>query len=53
LIAGAFVASIGAGVTLPLMQIVFGNLVGGFNDYFEPGSETPEDAFRRQVSQQA
>ncbi len=33
LMLGAAFASIGAGVTMPLMNVVFGNLVGNFNAY--------------------
>lgn len=33
LIGFGVIASIGAGVTLPLMNIVFGQLVGEFNDF--------------------
>ena len=48
-----FVCAIGAGVTMPLMQIVFGNLVGAFNGYFIPGSGTTKDAFLATVNQNA
>lgn len=37
LIIVAICASAASGVALPLMQIIFGNLVGQFNDYFTPG----------------
>jgi hypothetical protein len=30
--------SAGAGAALPLMNIIFGKLVGSFNNYFIPGS---------------
>ncbi|KAK1752390.1 putative ABC multidrug transporter [Echria macrotheca] len=40
LMAGAIIASIGAGVTLPLMNILFGRLIGGFNAYALPGAES-------------
>ncbi|KAL3418132.1 Leptomycin B resistance protein pmd1-like protein 7 [Phlyctema vagabunda] len=42
----ALISSIGAGVTLPLMTIVFGNSVGDFNTF---SSASPDaDSFRRQ-----
>ncbi|KAH7123177.1 P-loop containing nucleoside triphosphate hydrolase protein [Dactylonectria macrodidyma] len=42
----AVFASIGAGITLPLMNIVFGRLVGGFNSYFSPTSTMTEAEFK-------
>lgn len=39
LMAGAAVASIGAGITLPLMNVVFGRLVGNFTAY-SPSAES-------------
>lgn len=40
LMAGAAVASIGAGVTMPLMNVVFGKLVGSFASFGTAGSGT-------------
>lgn len=48
----AAAASLGAGVTMPLMNIVFGKLVGSFNGYFTPGSETTADAFTSSINRQ-
>ncbi|KAL2812003.1 P-loop containing nucleoside triphosphate hydrolase protein [Aspergillus granulosus] len=39
-----------SGTTLPLMNIIFGDLVGDFNEYFIPGSDTTEDEFKSAVS---
>jgi ATP-binding cassette, subfamily B (MDR/TAP), member 1 len=39
-----------SGVALPLMNIVFGNLVGDFNSYFIPGTTTTKSEFMRAVS---
>lgn len=36
---------------LPLMNIVFGNLVGEFNGYFTPGSSTTEAEFKSSINQ--
>jgi ATP-binding cassette subfamily B (MDR/TAP) protein 1 len=35
---------------LPLMNIVFGQLVGDFNQYFVPGSGLSEQTFRSEVN---
>ena len=51
MIAVAVVSSVGAGVTLPLMNIVFGNLVGGFNGY--AASSDPAAAFTSNVNKNA
>ncbi|KAJ9157754.1 ABC transporter transmembrane region [Pleurostoma richardsiae] len=53
LIAAAALASMGAGCTLPLMNVVFGKLVGTFNDYFVPGTTTTKAEFMRIVNRQA
>ncbi|KAH6853664.1 P-loop containing nucleoside triphosphate hydrolase protein [Chaetomium sp. MPI-CAGE-AT-0009] len=43
LMATAAIASMGAGTTMPLMNVVFGRLVGDFNNYFSPnGQEAAE-----------
>ncbi|KAL3449166.1 P-loop containing nucleoside triphosphate hydrolase protein [Aspergillus insuetus] len=39
-----------SGTTLPLMNIIFGELVGDFNEYFIPGSDTTEEEFKDAVS---
>ncbi|KAH8422518.1 ABC transporter ATP-binding protein [Aspergillus melleus] len=44
-------SSIGSGVPLPIMNIVFGGLVGEFTEYFTPGSSVSESDFKSQVSQ--
>ncbi|KAL2022705.1 hypothetical protein VTK56DRAFT_4786 [Thermocarpiscus australiensis] len=49
LMAAAMIASTGAGVTLPLMNILFGRLVGDFNNYFTPNAQTA-DQFTSQVN---
>ncbi|KAI9154905.1 Multidrug resistance protein 1-like protein 1 [Paramyrothecium foliicola] len=49
----AALASIGAGVSLPLMNIIFGQLVGQFTDYFRDNAAMPQDKFERLLAQQA
>ena len=49
----AFFGEIATGTTLPLMNIVFGHLVGHFSDYFTPGSTTTKAQFLHNLSQQA
>ncbi|RAL07161.1 ABC transporter ATP-binding protein [Aspergillus homomorphus CBS 101889] len=46
----ALVSSIGSGVPLPLMNIVFGSMVGEFNGYFTEGSSTTEAEFKSAIS---
>ncbi|KAF9891494.1 hypothetical protein FE257_003961 [Aspergillus nanangensis] len=46
----ALICSIGSGVPLPLMNIVFGNLVGEFNGYFIPGTTVTEAQFKASIS---
>jgi len=43
----------GAGVALPLMNVVFGQLVGDFNNYFIPGTNTTKDQFLASVNRNA
>ncbi|PHH58531.1 hypothetical protein CDD80_2199 [Ophiocordyceps camponoti-rufipedis] len=43
-------ASVGAGVTLPLMNVVFGKLVGNASD-FAPQTEADREHFRQRLSQ--
>ncbi|OQD78772.1 hypothetical protein PENANT_c082G01455 [Penicillium antarcticum] len=40
-----------SGIALPLMNIVFGQLVGNFNEYFIPGSGITEQSFKSSVNQ--
>ncbi|KAK4236760.1 P-loop containing nucleoside triphosphate hydrolase protein [Achaetomium macrosporum] len=49
LMAAAALASVGAGTTLPLMNVVFGRLVGDFTDYFTPNAQSA-DEFTSQVN---
>jgi len=52
LMLGAAVASVGAGTTMPLMNIVFGRLVGDFNRYFSSDPQSQAD-FEAQVDRMA
>ncbi|KAF9237483.1 hypothetical protein DTO013E5_10125 [Penicillium roqueforti] len=45
------VCAMASGVALPLMNIVFGQLVGKFNQYFIPGSGITEQSFKSSVNQ--
>lgn len=49
----ASLASIGAGVALPLMNVIFGQLVGQFTDYFKISSTMPKGDFERILNRQA
>ncbi|CAJ0553535.1 Ff.00g120470.m01.CDS01 [Fusarium sp. VM40] len=51
--AAGFLASVGAGVTLPLMNVVFGQFVGNFTDYFLPGSTATQSDFNRDIDKLA
>jgi ATP-binding cassette subfamily B (MDR/TAP) protein 1 len=51
--AAAVICSAGAGAALPLMNVVFGKLVGTFNGYFIPGSTVSKDLFLATVNQNA
>lgn len=46
-------ASVGAGITLPLMNIVFGKLVGQFNDYLTPDTVMNLGDFEKLLNKQA
>ncbi|KAF5717568.1 multidrug resistance 1 [Fusarium mundagurra] len=46
-------ASIGAGITMPLMNIIFGQLVNQFTDYFRDTSSFPTDKFQSILDRQA
>ncbi|PHH88705.1 hypothetical protein CDD83_7189 [Cordyceps sp. RAO-2017] len=48
--AAGVLASIGAGITLPLMNVVFGKFVGNFTA-FAPQTEADRDSFRGKLSQ--
>jgi ATP-binding cassette subfamily B (MDR/TAP) protein 1 len=52
MLAGA-VASIGAGITLPLMNVVFGKLVGNFSSFATPGAAMDLGVFRASLNRQA
>ncbi|KAH6888683.1 P-loop containing nucleoside triphosphate hydrolase protein [Thelonectria olida] len=47
--AAGIIASIGAGVTLPLMNVVFGQFVGNFSDYLLPGSTVTRAEFQKDI----
>ncbi|OLN87836.1 Multidrug resistance protein 1-like protein 1, partial [Colletotrichum chlorophyti] len=49
----ASVASIGAGVALPLMNIIFGQLVGQFTSYFSENTTITRAQFERILNRQA
>ncbi|KAJ4027545.1 hypothetical protein NW756_012737 [Fusarium oxysporum] len=49
----ASVASIGAGTTLPLMNIIFGQLVGQFTDYFQDPPGITRHEFEKLLDKQA
>ncbi|KAK7951026.1 ABC transporter BEA3 [Apiospora aurea] len=46
-------AAIGTGVTMPLMNVIFGRLVGSFNSYFTPGAAQSRSDFEKIVNKQA
>jgi ABC-type multidrug transport system fused ATPase/permease subunit len=45
--------SIGGGMTMPLMNVVFGRLVGNFTSYFTPGAAPSQEEFKAMVNRQA
>lgn len=49
----ASLVSIGAGITLPLMNVIFGQLVDQFTDYFRDGDNITRDDFQKILNQQA
>ena len=49
----AFAASLGAGITMPLMNIIFGQLVGQFTEYFGSNTTIPRDDFDQILNRQA
>ncbi|KAJ5626849.1 hypothetical protein N7528_004276 [Penicillium herquei] len=50
-LAVAVASSVASGAPLPIMNIVFGRLVGNFTSYFTPGTSTTEAEFKAGVSQ--
>ncbi|KAI1408914.1 P-loop containing nucleoside triphosphate hydrolase protein [Hypoxylon sp. FL1857] len=53
LMVAAVIAAAGSGVTLPLMNVVFGALVGDFNGYFLPVPTKTEAEFRASLNKNA
>ncbi|KAI1474051.1 P-loop containing nucleoside triphosphate hydrolase protein [Daldinia eschscholtzii] len=53
LMVAAALAAAGSGVTLPLMNVVFGALVGDFNGYFLPVPTQTEAQFRSSLNRNA
>jgi ATP-binding cassette subfamily B (MDR/TAP) protein 1 len=53
MLTAAVTTAAGSGVTLPLLNIVFGRLVGHFNDFFIPGSGVTKQQFLKVVNQNA
>jgi len=53
LMVAGVVASIGAGITLPLMNVIFGKLVGNFSDFANPAGSPDLGEFRRTLNRQA
>ena len=49
----ALAAALASGIELPLSNIIFGRLVGKFNEYFIPGTAVTERQFKHSVSQNA
>ncbi|KAH8662545.1 ABC transporter [Xylariales sp. PMI_506] len=49
----AAIASLGAGVTMPLMNIIFGQLVGQFSSFFAENGSITIDDFHRLLNRQA
>uniref|UniRef100_A0A8H7TLM0 ABC transporter n=1 Tax=Bionectria ochroleuca TaxID=29856 RepID=A0A8H7TLM0_BIOOC len=49
----ASLASIGAGITMPLMNIIFGQLVGQFTDFFRDTSSISQNDFKQILNKQA
>ncbi|OTB02343.1 hypothetical protein M426DRAFT_322771 [Hypoxylon sp. CI-4A] len=53
LMIAAVLAAAGSGVTLPIMNIVVGKLIGDFNGYFLPVPTTSEAQFRSSLNKNA
>ncbi|KAH8723608.1 P-loop containing nucleoside triphosphate hydrolase protein [Phaeosphaeriaceae sp. PMI808] len=45
--------SIGSGVAMPLMNVVFGQLVGNFTNYFIPGTTVTQAEFQAEINKLA
>lgn len=45
--------SIGAGIAMPLMNVVFGQLVGSFTNYFTPGTTVTRQEFQAEINRLA
>ncbi|ORY57852.1 ABC transporter [Pseudomassariella vexata] len=50
-LAGSLCCSLGAGLTMPLMNILFGQLVGTFTSFFKQGEQETVDEFIHAVNQ--
>ncbi|KAI3400275.1 hypothetical protein diail_3656 [Diaporthe ilicicola] len=50
LMVAAAVASLAAGVTTPLMNVIFGRLVGNFTSFGTPGSSTTQAEFEQRLN---
>ncbi|KAF9693236.1 hypothetical protein EKO04_008646 [Ascochyta lentis] len=50
LIALSCLTSVGSGVAMPLMNVVFGQLVGNFTNYFVPGTSVTKDEFQADIN---
>jgi len=46
----ATLASIGTGITLPVMNIIFGRMVGSFTGYFSVDAETTHEMFKNSIT---
>ncbi|KAL6704937.1 ABC-type transporter tr06 [Coniothyrium glycines] len=53
LVATCCLTSIGSGVTMPLMNVVFGNLVGNFTNYFLPATTVTREEFQAEINRLA
>lgn len=53
LMGACLITSIGAGIAMPLMNIVLGNLVGNFTGYFIPNTTVTKAEFQAQVNRDA
>ncbi|KAK6216598.1 ABC transporter [Colletotrichum tabaci] len=51
IIVGSCIGAIGAGLTMPIMNIVFGQLVGTFTGFFMQGTSETQDDFIHAVNQ--
>ncbi|KAH8899843.1 P-loop containing nucleoside triphosphate hydrolase protein [Thozetella sp. PMI_491] len=50
LLVAAVTTSLGAGVTMPVMNIIFGKMVNSFTGYYATDPDTTEQAFSRAIS---